>query len=225
MEENKINFFAIPVFSFVPPKYSKLIKESGGKIFGALLIGFLILSVITGIRVGKGMDEVNDTIRESCPEFTLIDGEFEIEQPFSFNEDNMFVKIDDSIEKVSEADIKEIWNSGSYQQIIVLGRYGFGMMNNGQVQAFEYKDLGDFTISKDKLCDEFVPAIKSVVVIVVIACAIILIGLYYFVALIVQLFTMPRYSTKSLTALRDTDLPCWPSSPYMYSYSYSGCAM
>ena len=38
-----MNFFAIPVFSFVPPKYRDLVKESGGKIFGALLICFLIM--------------------------------------------------------------------------------------------------------------------------------------------------------------------------------------
>jgi len=190
MEEKKMNFFAIPVFSFVPPKYKDIIKESAGKIFGALLICFLIMACIYAVKVNVAMNDVTDEIRDNCPEFELMGGEFEIEKPFSFDEDNVYVNIDDSIENVTDDDIKDIVLNGNYQSVIIIGKYSFGMYNNGQIQAFKYTDLNNVTISKDKLCDEFLPMIKNMVILGVILWAFVSIGLFYFVALIMQLFTM-----------------------------------
>ena len=190
MEEKKMNFFAIPVFSFVPPKYKQIIKESAGKIFGALLICFLIMACINAVKVNVAMNDVTDEIRDNCPEFELMGGEFEIEKPFSFDEDNVYVNIDDSIENVTDDDVKEIVLDGNYQSVIIIGKYSFGMYNNGQIQAFKYSDLNNFTISKDKLCDEFLPMIKNIAILCVILWAFVSIGVFYFVALIMQLFTM-----------------------------------
>ena len=190
MEEKKMNFFAIPAFTFVPPKYKEIIKESAGKIFAALLICFLIMACINAVKVNSAMNEVTDELRDNCPEFELMGGEFEIEKPFSFDEDNVYVEIDDSIENVTEDDVKEIVLNGNYQSVIIIGKYSFGMYNNGQIQSFKYTDFDNFTISKDKLCDEFMPMIKNIAVFVVILWAFVSIGVFYFVALIMQLFTM-----------------------------------
>ena len=190
MEEKKMNFFAIPAFSFVPPKYKEIIKESAGKIFAALLVCFLIMACINAFKASVALNEVNDEIRKNCPEFELMGGEFEIEKPFAFDEDNVYVEIDDSIENVSADDVKEIVLNGNYQSVIIIGKYSFGMYNNGQVQSFKYTDFDNFTISKDKLCDEFMPMIKNIAVICVILWAFVSIGVYYFVALIMQLFTL-----------------------------------
>lgn len=190
MEEKKMNFFAIPAFTFVPPKFKEIIKESAGKIFASLLVCFLIMGIIYGVKVGGALDEATDELRDNCPEFELMGGEFEIEQPFSFDEDNVYVEIDDSIEEVTEDDVKQIVLNGNYQSVIIIGKYSFGMYNNGQIQSFKYTDFNDFTISKDKLCDEFMPLVKTIAVIAVILWSFVSIGFFYFVALIMQLFTM-----------------------------------
>ncbi len=190
MEENKINFFAIPAFSFVPPKYNKLIKESAGKIFGALLICFLIMALITAVKVNLTLTDVGDEIRANCPDFSLVGGEFEIEQSYSIDEDGVYIVIDDSLEDVTEDDIREVVSGGNYQSAIILGKYSFAMYSNGQFQARDYSEFDGLTFSKDSLLDKFIPLIKNVVFIAILLGAFFSIGLYYFVALIVQLFTM-----------------------------------
>ena len=190
MEEKNISFYEIPVFSFIPPKYAKLSKEKGGKIFGAFLIVFLILSLVTCIKFSKGFDEVTESLKDECPEFTLIDGEFEIDQPYSFDNDGVYVEINDSLEEVDEDTIRKINSDYSYQSVMVVGKYDFAMLNNGQIQAFSYKDLGNFTISKDKLVREIMPSLKSIIIIVIMVWSIVSLGLFYLVACIMQLFTM-----------------------------------
>ena len=191
MEQQKINFFSIIPFSFVPPKYNKLIKESAGKIFGAILICFIILGVITGIRVNNTLNEATDEIRANCPNFRIVGGEFEIDQPYSFDADSVFVNIDDSIEEVTQDDIQALIGKGTYQSIIIIGKYGFGMYSNGQIQVHEYSEFNNINnISKDILVDRVMPLIKTIAVLAVILFAFIQVGLYYFVALIMQLFTM-----------------------------------
>ncbi len=190
MEEKNISFYEVPVFSFVPPKYTKLSKVTGGKIFGSFLIVFLILSLVTCLKFSKGFDEVTESLKNECPEFTLIDGEFEIEKPFAFDNDGVYIEIDDSIEKVDENTIRNINSDYSYQQVMVIGKYDVAMLNNGQIQAFSYKDMGNFTISKDKLVREIMPSLKSFAIIAIMAWSIVSLGLFYLVACIMQLFTM-----------------------------------
>ena len=120
----------------------------------------------------------------------MIDGEFEIEKPFAFDNDGVYIEIDDSIEKVDESTIRNINSDYSYQQVMVIGKYDVAMLNNGQIQAFSYKDMGNFTISKDKLVTEIMPSVKSISVIVIMAWSIVSLGLFYLVACIMQLFTM-----------------------------------
>ena len=43
LADKKVNFFLIPIFSFVPTKYRQLVLEKGGKVFGALLVWLLSL--------------------------------------------------------------------------------------------------------------------------------------------------------------------------------------
>ena len=69
-----MNLFAIPAFTFVPVNYRELVEENGGKVFGALLICFIILGLITGIRGSAVMSEVTDSVKAECPDFELKNG-------------------------------------------------------------------------------------------------------------------------------------------------------
>ncbi|MCR4651027.1 MAG: DUF1189 domain-containing protein [Lachnospiraceae bacterium] len=189
MEEKKMNFWAIPVFAFVPPKYREIIKESAGKIFGALLIWFLVMACINAVKVNSVLGEVTESIRANCPEFRLAGGEFEIGDAYAYDEDGTYVIIDDGIEEVTDDDIKEIALEGDYQSIFMIGKYSMGTFSNGQVETFKYTDLGNFSLSKDSLCNEIMPGLRIVAFVCVVLWGFVSIGLFYFVALIMQLFT------------------------------------
>ena len=167
-----------------------MIKESAGKIFGAILLCFIILGVITGIIVNNSLNDFTNEIRENCPNFRIIGGEFEIEQPYSLDADTVYIEIDDSIDEVTREDIQALIGKGTYQSILVMGKYSFGMYSNGQIQSYKYSAFDDLDISKDTLVDKVMPMIKTIVVLAVILFAFVQVGLYYFVALIMQLFTM-----------------------------------
>ena len=184
-----MNFFAIPVFSFVPVKYRELVEEKGGKVFGALLVCFIILGIISGVRGTVAMNEVSDGIKSDCPDFELKGGEFSIDDAYVFDEDNVYMQVDDSIDKVSAADVEAVSSTGKYQSVVIVGKHSAGMFNNGQIQVIDYDKLGDFDISKDKLVNTFLPAINVIIIIACILGAFIAIGLYYLVALILQFLT------------------------------------
>ncbi|MCR5355965.1 MAG: DUF1189 domain-containing protein [Lachnospiraceae bacterium] len=184
-----MNFFMIPVFSFVPTKYRELVEEKGGKVFGALLVCFLILGIISGIRGTAAMNELSGAIKSDCPDFELRGGEFSIDDTYIFDEDNVYMEVDDSIDKVAAADVDALSSTGKYQSVVIVGKHSAGMYNNGQIQVIDYDKLGDFEISKDKIVNTFLPALNVVIIAACILGAFVAIGLYYLAALILQYIT------------------------------------
>ena len=191
MEEKKTNFFCIPAFSFVPQKYAELVKNSAGKIFGAILCVFIILGIITGFNVTSGLNKVANELSQSCPNFELSRGSFSIEKPFAMNEEGVYIVIDDSLTDIDDAYIKSIVLNGDqlYSQVLVLGGDSMGMYNNGQVNSIELSQLGDFSFSKDSLINELIPAFKPILFAVIVGFNMIYVGFYYLAALIMSLFT------------------------------------
>ena len=181
-----MNFFAIPVFSFVPRKYRELVGESGGKIFGALLVCFIIFGIISGVKASFVIGDLADTVEAECPEFELRDGKFSIEQPYIMDEDGTYIEIDDSIGKVSVGDVEAIQKQGDYNSVCIIGSESIGIFSDGQYQAFDFEDFGGFSISKQKISDTLLPALKIILIICFIIGAFFSIGIYYLVALILQ---------------------------------------
>ena len=185
-----MNFFAIPVFSFVPPKYRDLVKESGGKIFGALLIFFLIMGIITGLRAASVMNSAGKELEQECPDFSLKNGVFTVEKPYKMDEDKVYVEIDDSIEDIKSADVEKIAESGDYDSIMIIGRNGAGIMNNNkQYQVVNFSDFGGFELSRDILFGKYFPMLNVFIIVGCIIGAFFSIGIYYLVALILQYLT------------------------------------
>lgn len=188
MEEKTTNFFAIPVFSFVPTKYKELVKNSAGKIFGAIFVTFLILGLIVAFKVNSTINQVVDVIEESCPNFELSNGEFSIDQPFNFDQDGTYLVIDDSITNITEDSIKDLIVENLYSQIIILGKDSFGMYNNGQIQCYNLSDI-NLSFSKTSLIDQFIPTMKPIVLGCVVIFYLIYVGFYYLAAWIMSLIT------------------------------------
>ncbi len=184
-----MNFFAIPVFSFVPPKYKELVPEKGGKIFGALLVCFIIMGLVTGFRGVAVMKDVGESFRKECPDFELKNGELSIDNSYSLDQDDIYMMIDDSIESISAADVEALSSTGKYQTVLILGRNGTGMYSNGQIRTIKFSELGDFEISKDKLINTFIPAVNIGIVAACFIGSFFAIGIYYLVALLLQYLT------------------------------------
>lgn len=197
MEEKKINFFAIPVFSFVPPKYKKLIKEKPGKVFGILLICFLVMYLITAIVATFTIDRVGDVISSECPDFSLANGTFSCEKPLYVNEDGFIFVIDSSIDEVSAEDVQELVDSSDefVQGAFVAGSKSMVIYQPGQgYQSIKYSDLdsvfgGEVYLTKDSVIGSLLPIVKGFMVVVMLFAAFFAIGWHYFVCLILQLLT------------------------------------
>ncbi len=189
MNETKTNFFCIPVFSFIPKKYNELVKNSAGKIFGAIFVLFIVLGIITAVKFNFSINSFAKEIAQECPEFNLSNGEFSIQQKYEINEDGLYMVIDDSITNVDEDYIKELVIENFGSQILVIGKDSFGMYNNGQVQALKYSDLGNLSFSKDTIINEVIPTFKPIIFAGIIVVYMFAVGFYYLAALIMSLFT------------------------------------
>ncbi len=185
-----MNFFAIPVFSFIPPKYKELVKEKSGKVFGALLICFVILSLITAFSVVSGMGEFKQMMIDDCPDFDLTNGVFTIEEDFKYEGEDSYLYVSDDIDKVSAADVEKIAKANKkLDNIIIIGRKGCGNYDNGKIQTIDFDDFKTFTISKDKVVNTYLPALNVILVICCVIGAFFSIAIYYLMSLILQFLT------------------------------------
>ncbi len=222
-----MNLFAIPVFSFVPGKYRKLVKESGGKIFGALLICFILLGLVTSIPAVFAFRDVMGTVREECPYFALKNGELRIEKPLLIDQDGAYMQIDDSIESVTAYDI-DFFSRMGYEAVIVLGRSEGGVYQNGTIRVFDYKDLGDLSFDKNDVFNTFLPLLYGILIAVLIIAPFASIGVYYLGALILQLLTGAlskwffKYDLTKTERFRITVLGKFPPYVLVYVLKYFG---
>ena len=185
-DDKKINFFAIPVFSVLPHKYHGLVREKGGKIFAALLIWFIILNVITGIMASFTINDLANELRNELPDFELANGMLTVEEPMLMDEDGTYIMIDDSLSGITASDIDTVYKSGYYKQIFIAGNDSAAIFSDGRVQAIKYTELSGFEISRDKLCNKWIPMLKPIIIICMVIGAFFSIGIYYLAALIIQ---------------------------------------
>lgn len=196
-----MNLFAIPVFSFIPTKYRALVKENGSKIFGALLICFILLGILTAAYTISTFRGVMDALRQECPYFAMKDGTLSIEKPLVVDQDNLYLRIDDSIEDVTVYDIDDL--SKNRDTVVMIGRTGGGIYQNGMIRVFDYKGFGDF--DKNTLFDGILPVLNALLTIAFIIAPFFSIGLYYLVALILQFLTGGLSSVLFKTELSNTE--------------------
>lgn len=189
MNEKKVNVFAIPGLAFMPNTYRKLVKESGGKIFLALLIWFIVFHVISCIPVMNGLNDFLEMAKKECPEFDISNGKLSMPEPYKLDRDGSYYEIDETLEDASAARVEEILKSGKYDSVMLAGRESASMYSNGRIQVMKYSDIPGFSLSKDSLCNRWLPLIKPFMVAVYVIIAFFAIGVYYLAALILQFVT------------------------------------
>lgn len=185
--DKKVNFFLIPPFSFVPTQYRRLVNEKGGKIFGALLVCFVILYIISGIIGAAAINDVTDTLRSELPDFELANDRLTIDEPMLMDQDDSYILVDDSISGVSASDVESVQNKGNYKQVLIMGGDSAGILSDGKIQVLKYSDLNGFSLSRSTLCDKWIPMLKPIIITCCVIGSFFSIGFYYIAALIIQL--------------------------------------
>lgn len=193
----KINFFAIPVFSFVPPKYKQLVKESAGKIFGALYVSFIILYVLLAVFTMGDIDEVGTILHDELPDFSYVNDSLYCPEPVYIDQDGVFFVVDTSVEIFSEDDLRTMMRQSDQfvQNAMALGEKGMAIYSSSGIQSIKYSDFNtgngqSLTLTKDTLLDTVMPIIKSVVFIALLIAPIFVVGWLYLLSLALQLFTV-----------------------------------
>lgn len=198
METKSVNFFSIPVLSFNPKSYKQLVKEKAGKIFAALLLCFIVGSIISAVVTVKEFTSAMTLVKNELPYFCLSDGELSCEQKIELDEEGYYLLLDDSVSDYSISDLQKFMSSrqGYTEMAMVIGSDGITVYNrsNGfnQItysqleQAFSPNGNQHLFIDKDILIDKFVPLVNSFIYIFTIIGAIFVIGAHYLVCLLLQ---------------------------------------
>lgn len=189
MEEKKTNLFLMPFFSFVPTKYRELVKNKSAKIFGAIIITFLVIGIIQAFRISNGFNYVISETEGLWPDFSISNEGFSVNQPINYADSDLCFAVDDSIADVTEQDIKELVREYGFSVILIMGKDSFGIYSNGRAMAYNYSDFPKFSFTKDTLFSSFLPKVGGYLFAGVIIFYLFYVALYYFAALIMSLFT------------------------------------
>ncbi len=186
MKLNKTNIFIIPVLSFVPTYYKKIVRESGGRIFAALLIWILLFNLMGSVSAIKAVNELIRIVEKECPEFDVSDGKLTMSEAFRYDEGGVYYEMDDSLEGVSAAKLENITGNGKYTSALMAGRNAVAIYSDGRMQVVKYSEIADFSLSKRSLCDKWLPMLRPLMLIFYLFVGIWSIGIYYLATLILQ---------------------------------------
>ncbi len=187
MNEGRINFFAIPVFTFIPQKYRELVNEKGGRVFAALLIWFLILNIITGFVASNAIEDMRSELEKGLPDFELRDSVLTIAEPFVYDDEDVYVEVSEELSGITAAMLEEKVKNGDKTSIMLFGRDSAGMYSEGQTRVLKYSDFPNFKVSKDIVCNRWLPMLKPAMMVFFVFSAFVSIGFYYLAAVILQL--------------------------------------
>lgn len=187
MDENRINIFTIPIFTFIPNKYRELVKQSGGRIFVSLLIWFIILNLITGIVASSAISDITDILRTELPDFELSGGKLTVPEPFVYDEEDVYLEVNEELDDITAAKLEEMAKTDNNTSIMLFGSDTAGMYSEGQTRIMKYSDMPDLHVSKTIVCDKWLPILKPAIVIFFLFGAFVSIGVYYLAAVILQL--------------------------------------
>ena len=165
MNEGRINFFSIPVFTFIPQKYRELVNEKGGRVFAALLIWFLILNIITGFVASNAIEDMRSELEKGLPDFELRDSALTIAEPLVYDDEDVYVEVSEELSGITAAMLEEKVKNGNKTSIMLFGRDSAGMYSEGQTRVLKYSDFPNFKVSKDIVCNRWLPMLKPAAVI------------------------------------------------------------
>ena len=180
--QNQMNVFKLIGFTFVPPKFKKLVEASKGKIFLAIMLVFLAWGLLNAVSFCFTLDEIREVFEAECPDFSLTNHIFEIEKPYVNAYDDVYIAIDDSIMTITNENFKSFVQSHDYAQILMVGKYDIAAYSEGRMNVLSYKDFGNFTLTKDICVDFYFPLGRVIVFVGILLWSFISIGIFYYIS-------------------------------------------
>lgn len=189
------NIFQQFVLAFVPPQYSRLTKVKTGSMIGFVTLLTLIATILSAISLVISFSSIGGkNWMDALPDFEVDGGRLYIEEDFLYDQSGAYIYLTDDIDGFSYDDASALARQG-YRNIILAGRDRLSVMQNGEYQQIDFKNLGsDVEISKDWIVEIIMPVM---VVVIILAYIIFFVGrtLWYFLcaavySLIAQLISM-----------------------------------
>lgn len=159
------NIFQQFALAFVPTKYSRLTKVKTGSMIGFVTLLVLIATVLSFISIEIALASLNiDEWADVMPDFEITNGHLYLDEEFMYDERPSFVYMTEDVDMFSYEDAAELAAEG-YQAIILVGRDGISVMQNGEYQQLDFGDVGSsLEISRDWIVETIVPVIMVMMV-------------------------------------------------------------
>lgn len=199
-----MNVFSEIFYSIAGVKrYPEFLKNKKGKVFLYVTIVVLIYLAIANIRTIPNTISAVSELREivmGFPDFHLKSGKLEIEESFSYDEDDILFVMESEygsyINEIPESD----WHSmlKDYYSVFMLDETTILIKNNGKIDIYDYPD--DLQLSRDWVYDKIDYIYLIVAIYIVFAFIFSLIG-YFLTSLFVALVGMIicSFSNQKLT--------------------------
>ena len=203
MEERKIGVFKQLFIALLQPgRYVELLHRKKMilaflSIFLLSMLGFVLGPLQILVALG-GTSGVREIIDDNIPDFEIRDGRLYIESDYLYNENDVCVYITDQIDVISADDALNMYKEDEYKIVLVLGKYNGVLVNNSQVQKFDYSSFGPAVINKDTIVKILAYVYIGIILAVLIVIGVIVLWyllkslLYAIVASIIQsMMSMP----------------------------------
>lgn len=135
-------------------RYPRFLGNKKGKVFwyGVLVVtlSFLVANVKVAIAAPSIRSSMEDAIEKYAPDFRLENGEFHIEEPFYYEDDDMLVDISDEKGVIASMTEGEWYNYlKDYDSAWIIDADGAVMKSNNQFQVMPWPD--ELTFSKETM--------------------------------------------------------------------------
>lgn len=161
VEQKAPNIFMQFVYSFVPPRYSRLAKVKTGSMIGFVTLLMFVITLVSFVTLGLkyiasgGVESALDEL----PDFELKDGYFSIDEEYFYDEDEMLVFLSDYEEEYTYDDVMELSSLG-YRMILLVTCDKLCILNNGKYQEFYFYQMADgFEFNKDWIVNSLMPVL------------------------------------------------------------------
>lgn len=162
--EKAPNIFQQFVLAFIPPQYNRLMKVKTGSMIGFVTLLALIATILSFVSFAFSFAAIDGSgWSDAIPDFEVSDGRLYIDGDYEFDESGMYVYITDEISGFTYDEASRIASRG-YRNIILIGRDRISIMQNGEYQQGDFRNLGDdLEISKDWIVNTFMPLVMGFV--------------------------------------------------------------
>lgn len=185
------NIFLQFALAFIPPQYGRLTKVKTGSMIGFVTLLTLIATIISFVSIVIILGPIKDSDwTNALPDFEISNGRLYMDEDFMYEDGPMLVFLTDSISGYTYDDASSLAESG-YRNIVLAGRDRISIMQNGEYQQFDFKDLGtEIEISKDWIAESFMPFMMAMLALMYILFFVGRTFWYFFCAMLYFLFGM-----------------------------------